>query len=510
MPRPSIVTLLVLSICLPLGAQVSNIQPLSQLTPGQMGASQGNDIWGWTDGQTGREYALIGLNDRTGFVDVTDPTAPQFLGHLPTQTGSALWRDVKVYQDHAFVVSDINGPHGIQVFDLTRLRGVASPQTFTADTVYGTNTIRSAHNIVINEDSGYAYVVGSSVSFGGLHILDISDPTSPVFAGEFTSDGYTHDAQVVNYDGPDANFNGNEIAFALNEDTLTIVDVSNKANPQQVSRTSYPGASYTHQGWLSEDGQYFYFNDEGDAAWTHIFDVSDLSDPQYIGNRPSVTGSQDHNLYVKGDYIYEANYGAGLRVYEQTDPANNTLTEVAFYDTGSAWSVYPFFESGTIIVGDIVDGLVVARLDLFEGDFNFDGALDCTDIDQLIAEIAAGTNNLEFDVTGDGLVTLADRDAWLAEAGSANLDSGAPYLLGDANLDGTVDGTDFLAWNDHKFNSTGAWCHADFNADGVTDGADFVIWNSSKFQSIDAVPEPSGLVLAIGLALLGLLRTRMN
>ncbi len=127
-------------------------------------------------------------------------------------------------------------------------------------------------------------------------------------------------------------------------------------------------------------------------------------------------------------------------------------------------------------------------------DFNEDGALDCQDIDGLVVQIAAGTVNYSFDVTGDGVVDHADLDEWLAQAGAANLASGNPYLPADANLDGRVDGQDFVAWNIHKFTSTAAWCSGDFNADGAIDASDFNIWNSNKFRSSDglsAVPEPS-------------------
>lgn len=126
------------------------------------------------------------------------------------------------------------------------------------------------------------------------------------------------------------------------------------------------------------------------------------------------------------------------------------------------------------------------------GDFDGNGQFECTDIDALVAVIAAGTDDLEFDLTGDAMVDLADRDAWLAEAGAANLSSGNSYLLGDATLDGNVDGTDFLRWNSNKFTATAAWCSGDFNADGSIDGVDFLEWNGHKFQSADefvAVPE---------------------
>ena len=122
------------------------------------------------------------------------------------------------------------------------------------------------------------------------------------------------------------------------------------------------------------------------------------------------------------------------------------------------------------------------------GDFNNDGVFDCVDIDALTAEIATGTNNPLFDLTGDGLVDLADRDAWLAVAGEVNLGPGKVYLLGDATLNGSVDGEDFIAWNSNKFTSNTSWCGGNFNADLVVDAVDFIIWNDNKFQSSDGPP----------------------
>lgn len=126
---------------------------------------------------------------------------------------------------------------------------------------------------------------------------------------------------------------------------------------------------------------------------------------------------------------------------------------------------------------------------LVDADFNDDGSYDCLDIDLLVAEIAAGTNGHGFDVTGDGLVDLADRDAWLAEAGELNLGPGKAYLLGDANLDGFVDVLDFNVWTANKFTSVAEWCAGDFNVDGIVDGLDFMIWNTNKFQSMDGASE---------------------
>jgi hypothetical protein len=120
-------------------------------------------------------------------------------------------------------------------------------------------------------------------------------------------------------------------------------------------------------------------------------------------------------------------------------------------------------------------------------DFVPDGVLDAQDLDALLAEIVAGTQNAQFDTNGDAILDLADRDGWLAAAGAINLSSGNPYRLGDANLDGFVDGSDFGIWNSHKFTATSRWSEGDFNADGVADGSDFGIWNANKFTASDLI-----------------------
>ncbi len=341
-----------------------------------IGGGEGNDIWGWTDAQTGREYALMGKTTGTAFVDVSVPDKPVYLGDLPShQRDQAFvaWRDVKVYRDHAYVVSEKPG-HGLQIFDLARLRGVTEPRTWTEDAHYA--RFGSAHNVAINEQTGFAYVVGSDTCSGGLHMIDIRSPQNPVFAGCVADDGYTHDTQSVVYGGPDARFAGREVCFSANEDTLTIADVTDKQAPVTLSRTTYEGAAYTHQGWLTEDHRHFLLNDELDEqrtgvnTSTYIFDVADLRAPKVIGVYRGETRAIDHNLYTKGDLVYEANYRAGLRILDASRVADGELREVAFFDVypagdeaefNGAWSCYPYFASGIVIVSGIEQGLFVLR-----------------------------------------------------------------------------------------------------------------------------------------------------
>ena len=369
----------------------SNIELQAFLPINEIGGGRGvglNDIWGWTDPQTGREYALVGRTDGTSFVDVTDPTNPRFLGDLPMTSGAQAnaWRDIKVYNDHAFIVADGAGPHGMQVFDLTRLRNVQNtPATFTEDARY--DRIASAHNIVINEESGTAFAVGvnsgGEVCGGGLHMIDIREPKNPTFQGCFSDPrtgnagtGYSHDAQCVTYAGPDQQYRGREICFGSNETAISIADVTDRQNPVALSRASYPNVQYSHQGWLTPDQRFFYMNDEGDEVSgvvdrtrTIIWDVADLDDPQVAGMFMGETPASDHNLYIVGDTMYQSNYSSGLRIIDISDRANPR--EIGFFDsvptgnneagfTGS-WSNYPYFRSGAIIFTSMGEGLFIVK-----------------------------------------------------------------------------------------------------------------------------------------------------
>jgi choice-of-anchor B domain-containing protein len=363
----------------------SFIDQLSFVSLSDLGSSgDGNDIWGWTDSTTNKEYALMCCEDGTSFVDVTDGENPIVLGFLPTQTTSTIWRDVKVYKDHAFIVSEAPN-HGMQIFDLTQLRDMSGDSVQTLEPTYYYDQFGSAHNIVINEESGYAYIVGTRTCDGGLHIVDISSPANATCAGCFWQDGYTHDAQCVNYDGPDSQYVGKEICFCYNEDTLTIVDVTNKHAMVEIARKPYDGSQYTHQGWLTMDSRFLFLNDEldeqagttggpdnGKNTRTLIWDVSDLDNPVWVNTFFSTLTAVDHNLYVNGTYVFEANYCAGLRILKFTDPIIGAprLTEVAYFDVApncdgtsffGSWSNYPYFASGNIIVSSIERGLFVLR-----------------------------------------------------------------------------------------------------------------------------------------------------
>lgn len=357
------------------GYPCNNMTLMSHLPSSSIGGGSMNDIWGWTDPVSGNEYAIVGKNNGTAFVDVTNPVAPVYLGSLPPHSSNSSWRDIKVYQNHAFIVSEAGGS-GVQVFDLTQLSAITSPPVAFTETSYlPLGGGGDAHNIVMNENTGYAYAVGANCS-GGPVFIDASDPMNLTEDGCFGGDGYTHDAIAFIYLGPDTDHVGKEIIIASNTNSQTIIDVSDKTAPTQISKTLYSMTGYTHQGWITRDHKYLLFNDELDESnfgvntTTYIMDIQDLDSPFIVGTFVHSTAAIDHNLYIKGNYVYQSNYRAGLRVLEMTNLSTASLTEVAYFDVYPAndnvsfsgtWSNYPYFESGNIIVTSIGGGLFVVR-----------------------------------------------------------------------------------------------------------------------------------------------------
>jgi len=300
---------------------------------------------------------------------------------LRAEGTKSLWRDIKTYENYAYIVAE-SDDHGMQVFDLNTLLTSTPYQIFNESAHY--NGIGNAHNLFINESTGYAYVVGAKACYYGLHIIDLStNPLNPTKVGCYNDRNYIHDLQCVIYKGNDVLYQGREICFACTGATISIIDVTNKNDSYRISRMSKTDNhfGYVHQGWLTEDHNYFIFNDEldehllsGRNTTTYIVNVMDLTNPQLVKEHFGTTTATDHNLYIVGDLIYEANYRAGLQVLQMVSTSNTIeLTQVANFDVypnsnsnnfNGAWSNYPFFPSGTVIVSGIEQGVFVLKVNL--------------------------------------------------------------------------------------------------------------------------------------------------
>lgn len=405
---------------------------LSRMTIAELGGTSKNDsvsdIWGWVDDLgdadpgNDRSYAIVGLYCSTAFVEVTDPENPTLVATLPDATEldgtrecteaasspkpsglqkhdeekkeGAVWRDIKVINNHAFIVSDhadiVNnepGP-GLQVFDLTQLRTPPTDGQFDlADQdSYGTY---NAHNVFAYTGAGgndFAVVVGategntglsgsicSGSGAGGPLFIDVTNPQTPAWAGRFCGDGYTHDIQCVAYTGPDADYVGSDICIASNEDTLAVLDATNKSSVQLLDKPNYDRSEYVHQGDFDAQQRYFYQNDEFDEdaygfpTRTMVWDFRDLDNGALATEYLAYVNSIDHNNYVHGDYLFQSNYTSGLRVLDIH--ARETPYQKAYFDTHpvddnpvfeGSWSNYRF-PSGDIAVSDINGGLFMLR-----------------------------------------------------------------------------------------------------------------------------------------------------
>ena len=308
-----------------------------------------------------------------------------------------------MYKHYAIIGSEAEG-HGIQIFDLKKLLDIdpANPVLFDKFNdltgFYADLPIGRTHNVVINEERNYAVSVGAQprtdACRAGLIFIDLSDPANPTSPGCAAGDGYVHDAQCLVYHGPDDRYEGREICYGYNEDTLTIYDVEDKNGTHIISRTSYEGASYTHQGWVLDvnNQEYLVLDDELDEAdkagpgadgypVTFIWDIRDLENPKQTGFYKAKTKSIDHNHYVIDGIVYQSHYGAGLRVLDARsipeDPTGSSVCEVAHFDiypeddeeegggivefVGS-WSSYAYFKSGFIFINTIERGAWVVKL----------------------------------------------------------------------------------------------------------------------------------------------------
>ena len=339
------------------GVQLLSQIPLSGFAgnPGN-----GNDCWGYVS-SSGREYALMGISNALVVVEITTPSSPMIIAYIPHT--DSLWGDIKTYLDYAYVVNEAGG--GMDIVDLLDVDNgnVSLVQSFTG------GGFSDAHNVAIDTDSGYLYLGLPNINGARLVAYDLADPENPALAGMMSSvnggDGL-HDLQVVTFtSGPHA---GKQICFGAGESRgLDIIDVTNKSNMVRLSRTVYPNLSYAHQCWLGEDGQYLYLNDETDGVnETLIFDVTDLATPVLVNTYNSGVEAADHNLYIRDGFIYEAEYTTGVRIFCADDPVNPV--QVGWFDTfpenngggfSGAWSVYPFFPSGNVIISDENRGLFV-------------------------------------------------------------------------------------------------------------------------------------------------------
>ncbi|KAK5655174.1 hypothetical protein OQA88_6073 [Cercophora sp. LCS_1] len=375
-------------------------------THAELGNSSGRGAgsWGWTSPE-GREFIAIGQEDGTAFAEVTKSGKLAYLGRLPQSRGAekSIWREIKGYNSYIIIGSEADR-HGVQIFDLRQLLQInpTSPKRFdNVNDLAGYWTeglpLGRSHNVAVNEEKKYGVATGfqprNASLRAGLVFFDLTDPSKPTTLGGTGIDGYVHDAQCIVYRGPDKKYDGKDICYGYDEDSLTIFDVTDKKSIKIISNTSYEGFSYTHQGWvLDPKWQQFLITDDeydevqgngfaqGGYPVSYIWDISSLESPKQTGHFVGPRKGIDHNQYVKDGFAYQSNYGLGLSVLDlrsvPTDPTGKGIKQSAFFDTypeddnlpgggnvtfTGTWSNYPYFASGFIVINTMDRGAFVVK-----------------------------------------------------------------------------------------------------------------------------------------------------
>ena len=314
--------------------------------------TQGNDIWGWVDGND-EEYALVGLRSGFSVVNVTNPSSTIEEFFIPDI--NSIWRDIKTWGNYAYITTEADA--GLLIVDLTDMTG----NTFSHVSQFtnsngGSISFTSAHDIYIDEN-GIAYIFGAGgpgLQPNGAIFLDVNaNPTNPVYLGEW-NDEYIHDGMV----------RGDTMwAGCVYDGKVFCVDVSDKTNPQTLGSATTPNA-FTHNAWVSDDGNYVFTTDEQSDAYLTAFDVSNLSNIFEVDRIQSNPGSNSipHNTFVDGNFLITSYYRDGTTVHDITHPSY--MIQVAYYDSYSGsgngfdgcWGTYPYLPSGNIISSDINSG----------------------------------------------------------------------------------------------------------------------------------------------------------
>ena len=294
-----------------------------------------NDVWGYTS-PDGREYALLGVKNGTSIVDITNPQNSVEVAFIRSPHSD--WQDIKTYQHYAYTVNESGG--GIHIIDLQNLPGSAE----LVDTYEGFST---SHNIYIDEENGLLYAEGGGSK--PVRILSLASPTNPQEIASFGIE--CHDVFVQD---------GRAYISEGNSGSVGVFDVSDPTAPALLERIHFPLSGYVHNAWVDESNSYLISTEETQNKTVKLWDIRDLSEyaiaDTYLG--PNALA---HNAFIKNGLAYISHYESGLRIVDISNP--EAIEEVGYYDTADAWGVYPFFDSGMLLISDIADGLYVVQFD---------------------------------------------------------------------------------------------------------------------------------------------------
>jgi choice-of-anchor B domain-containing protein len=413
-----------------------------------------NDVWGFVDLNSNREYVIAGYNVGIAVIDVTDPESPREVGFIDGQ--NATWRDIKVYQYFdaasdrwravAYVTTD-GATDGLFVIDLSGLphsirRVNYSSDFFSAHNVYAA-AVDFSTGIPLSGTSPSLVIAGSNISGGQYRSYSLGNPVAPNFVGGAASSAdYMHDAAsiVITDNRKDTQCVNSgafcEVLFDFNENTLDVWDITVASNPQRLSRTPYTNSGYTHSGWPTEDGRFVFLHDELDEqrfnlnTMVRVFSLASLATPIQVGSWSGSTKAIDHNGFVRGNRYYLSNYSRGLTVLDISNPTVpveiGRMDTYPFSDSSSfvgAWGTYPYLHSRVVAVSDIDSGLYLVAdrtLDVPQGSLQFArpsfGVTEGGSASLLVERVGGSAGNVSVDF--QLIPATATSDDFMATSGT--------------------------------------------------------------------------------------------
>jgi len=315
-----------------------NVQLLAHLN--QYSSVGYNDCWGYT-APDGREYALLGVQNGTSIIDITDAPTVTEVTFVPSS--SSLWKDIKTYRNYAYVVNESGG--GMQIIDLSNL-----PISATLVNTY--TGFSTSHNIYVDTANAILYAEGSTSQ--PVRALSLGDPVNPVQLSFFGIE--CHDIYARN-----------NIAYISegNSGSIGVYNLSTPTTPVLLRRFPIPNAGYVHNAWLSDDGNYLMTTEETTNKTTKLWDIRNLNNVFITDEYLAAPGLLAHNAHLKGKRAYLSYYTDGLRIVNIANP--DSIFEEGYYDTypgtpggfNGAWGAFPYFASGKVLISDIQTGLYV-------------------------------------------------------------------------------------------------------------------------------------------------------
>jgi len=400
-------------------------------------------IWGYATETN--EYALVGLVNGFSIVDVTDAEKPAKLHRIDGPNSQ--WRDIKTWKSYAYGVNETG--EGCVIIDMTNLPESIETINFTGDDEINFTT---AHNVFV-DNNGYMYIIGSNYSNGGCLIYDLNEnPLAPTLIGVYdvgyVHDLYAHDNLLYTFEGAD----------------LAILDISDIANPTILGKATTYG--YTHNGWVTDDGNTLFSTDETAGTWVVSWDISDPTDIKELDKWQSSPGEGviPHNAFVLGDYVVTSYYTDGVTITDVSRP--DIMVQVGNYDTSlefsgggfnGAWGVYPYLPSGNILASDIEAGLFVLKptykkagylignvidsetgQEIFGAKVEINGLEEITDIEGIFDYGSADESSFDISVSKFGYDAVVVKDVNITPEQTSEITIELKQLARVYNIEGNI------------------------------------------------------------------------